>query len=125
MIIAPAPPASGIRAQGLSAGAAAPELGLPTTPDGRPTTFADVHGSPAVLIFYPGDFTPVCSSELGLYNELLPELTAFGARVFGVSCDSLWSHVAYAKELNLRIPLLSDFHPKGEGSRRYDVYRDD
>jgi peroxiredoxin (alkyl hydroperoxide reductase subunit C) len=37
----------------------------------------------------------------------------------------LWSHVAYAKELNLRIPLLTDFHPKGEVCRRFDVYRDD
>lgn len=35
------------------------------------------------------------------------------------------NRVAYAKERNLRLPLLSDFHPKGEASRRYQVYRDD
>src|SRR5882672_2975092 len=112
--IAPAPPASGIQSRGLAAGQTAPELGLPATPDGRRITRADHKGSPLVLIFYPGDFTPVCTSELGLFNELVSEIGALGAKVFAISCDSLWAHVAYASELNLQIPLLSDFHPKGE-----------
>jgi peroxiredoxin (alkyl hydroperoxide reductase subunit C) len=122
---APPPPASGVRAHGLSRGTAAPELDAPATPDGNRIKLADQRGSPTVLVFYPGDFTPVCTGELGLFNELLPELEAFGAKVFAISCDSLWSHIAYAKELNLRIPLLTDFHPKGEVCRRFDVYRDD
>jgi len=103
----------------------APELDLPATPDGNRIKLADQRGAPTVLVFYPGDFTPVCTGELGLFNELLPELQAFGARVLAISCDSLWSHVAYANELNLRIPLLTDFHPKGDVCRRFDVYRDD
>ena len=123
--LAPSPPASGIQAHGLCPGTAAPELDAPATPDGNRIKLADQRGSPAVLVFYPGDFTPVCTGELGLFNELLPELQAFGAKVFAISCDSLWSHIAYAKELNLRIPLLTDFHPKGEVCRRFDVYRDD
>ena len=123
--IAPPPPASGILSHGLSPGTRAPELDAPATPDGRRVKLADHKGSPVGLIFYPGDFTPVCTNELGLFNELLPELEGLGARVFGISCDSLWAHVAYVKELNLRIPLLSDFHPKGEVARRYDVYRED
>ena len=123
--IAPSPPASGVVAEGLPAGRPAPELGLPATPDGRRITLADQRGSPVVLVFYPGDFTPVCTSELGLFNELLPDFSNLGAKVFGLSCDSLWAHIAYAKELNLRLPLLSDFHPKGEVSRRYGVFRDD
>jgi len=122
---APPPPASGVQAHGLSRGTAAPELDIPATPDGNRIKLADQRGSPAVLVFYPGDFAPVCTGELGLFNELLPELQAFGAKVFAISCDSLWSHIAYAKELNLRIPLLTDFHPKGEVCRRFDVYRDD
>lgn len=122
---APPPPASGILAHGLSRGTAAPELDVPATPDGNRIKLADHRGSPVVLVFYPGDFTPVCTGELGLFNELLPELQAFGAKIFAISCDSLWSHIAYAKELNLRIPLLTDFHPKGEVCRRFDVYRDD
>jgi peroxiredoxin len=123
--LAPPPPASGIRAHGLPPDTRAPELGMPATPDGRRITLADVQGSPAVLIFYPGDFTPVCTSELGLFNELMPVFGQFGAKVFGISCDSLWSHIAFAKELHIQVPLLSDFHPKGEVSRRYNVYRED
>ena len=87
--------------------------------------WSNYRDTPLVLIFYPGDFTPVCTGELGLFNELLPELQGLGASVLGISCDSLWSHDAYARELNLRMPLLSDFHPKGALSRRYEVYRDD
>lgn len=123
--LAPPPPATGVRSPGLSRGTAAPDVSAPATPDGNRINLADHRGSPVVLVFYPGDFTPVCTGELGLFNELLPELQAFGAKVFGISCDSLWSHIAYAKELNLHIPLLTDFHPKGDICRSFDVYRDD
>jgi len=123
--LAPPPPASGVLAHGLSAGTRAPELDLPSTPDGRRVKLSDQKGSPAVLVFYPGDFTPVCTNELGLFNELLPVFGQFGAKVFGLSCDSLWSHIAFAKELHIQIPLLSDFQPKGEVSCRYNVYRED
>jgi peroxiredoxin (alkyl hydroperoxide reductase subunit C) len=98
---------------------------LPATPDGRRFHLADIQRSPVVLIFYPGDFTPVCTSELGLFNELLPEFGSFGAKVLAISCDSVWSHCTYAAELRLQITLLSDFHPKGECSRRYNVYREE
>lgn len=125
VVLAPAPPASGVLAHGLPPGASAPELDAPATPDGKRVRLADQRSSPVVLVFYPGDFTPVCTGELGLFNELLPEIQELGAKIFGISCDSSWSHIAYAQELNLRIPLLSDFHPKGEVCRRFDVYRDD
>ena len=123
--LAPAPPATGIRAHGLRAGIRAPELDLPATPDGRRVKLVDQAGSPVVLVFYPADFTPVCTGELSLFNELLPELGSFGAKVFGISCDSLWCHIAYSSQLRLQTTLLSDFEPKGEASRRYEVYRDD
>ena len=109
----------------LEPGTAAPELGLPATPDADRVTLAAYRGAPVVLVFYPADFTPVCGSELALFNELLPDLQAMGARLVAISCDGVWSHVAYAERLNLHMPLLSDFHPKGEVSRRYGVYRED
>jgi peroxiredoxin len=109
----------------ITAGTAAPELDMPSTPDGRRVRLADQRGSAVVLIFYPADFTPVCTSELALFNELLPELGALGAKVFGISCDSVAAHVAFAERLNLHLPLLSDFHPKGAASRRYGVYDED
>jgi peroxiredoxin len=109
----------------LAAGTPAPEIDLPATPDGRRVKLSEHRGAPVVLIFYPADFTPVCGSELALFNEVLPELAALGAKVYGLSCDAVWIHVAFAERLNLHMPLLSDFHPKGEASRRYGVYRDD
>ena len=85
----------------------------------------DLAGAPAVLVFYPADFTPVCGEELALFGELLPELEALGARVVGISVDSVWCHRAYADQRNIRFRLLSDFEPKGETSRRYGCYRED
>ncbi len=124
--IASPPPAKGIRSHGLKPGTPAPELNAPVTPDGRKVSLSNYRGSPLVLVFYPADFTPVCTSELGLFNELLPEINSLGGtRVLGISCDSVWTHIAFASELHLQIPLVSDFHPKGELSQRYNVYREE
>jgi peroxiredoxin (alkyl hydroperoxide reductase subunit C) len=123
--IAPPPPAKGVRARGLEPGAAAPSFQLLSTPDCRPVTLESQRGSPLVLVFYPADFTPVCSDELAIFNELREELSGLGVKVYGISVDSVWSHFAFARELGLQIPLLSDFHPKAEVSRRYRVYREE
>jgi peroxiredoxin len=122
-VIAPPPEATGIRSYGLKPGTRAPELAVPATPDGRVVTLEQFHGQPVVLIFYPQDFTPVCTGEMGLFNELLPEFNQFGAHVLGCSVDSLPTHIAFSRELGLQIQLLADFHPKGGVARRYDVYR--
>ncbi len=123
--IAPAYPAKGIRARGLPAGSRAPPFSLPSSPDGSLVTADRLRGAPTLLIFYPGDFTPVCSNELSVFNELSAGLKLMGARQFGISVDPLGSHVAFAQQLNLQFPLLSDFHPKGEVSRRFEVYREE
>ncbi|RKH60990.1 redoxin domain-containing protein [Corallococcus aberystwythensis] len=107
----------------LLPGSRAPSFQLAATPD-TSVSLADCAGSPVVLVFYPADFSPVCSDELALFNELLPEMQRLGARVFGVSVDSVWSHLAFAKERKLRFPLLADFHPKGEMSRCYQAWRE-
>jgi len=112
-------------ALGLPPGAVAPELNLPATPDGQRVQLADFRGKPVVLVFYPADFTPVCGSELAIFSEILPDIEALGARLFAISCDSVFSHRAFAAQMNLKMPLLSDFHPKGEASRRYRVYSED
>jgi peroxiredoxin len=108
----------------LPVGTAAPPFTLNSTPDQR-TTLSDFSGSPLVLVFYPLDFSPVCSDELGVFNELLPELRRYRAQLVGISVDSPWCHLAYARERRLRFPLLADFHPKGEVATRYQVYRDE
>lgn len=122
--IAPPPPAKGIRSSGIPAGTRAPPFTLPATPDGRLVSLEEYRGTPLLLIFYPADFTPVCNSELSVFNELLPEFGQLGARLVGISCDSVWSHIAFANQLRTQIPLLADFEPKGQVARSYGVYRD-
>jgi peroxiredoxin len=83
----------------------------------------DFRGRNVVLAFYPADWSPVCSDQLPIYSELMPEFRRLGAEVLGLSVDGVWCHLAFAKNRNLRFPLLSDFEPKGEVARTYDVYR--
>jgi alkyl hydroperoxide reductase subunit AhpC len=59
---------------------------------------------------------------MALYNEVLEEFDEFGAKLFGISVDSAWCHLAYRQNRKLRFPLLADFEPKGEVARRYGVY---
>jgi peroxiredoxin len=108
----------------LPPGTEAPEFELPSTPD-QTVSLADFRGRPLILAFYPEDWSPVCSDQLALYQELLPEFQRFDAELVGISVDGIWSHLAFAKDRNLHFPLLADFEPKGEISRAYRVYRAD
>jgi len=107
----------------LRPGTSAPDFALEGSPDGRTYRLADYRGRPVVLAFYPADWSPVCSDQLPIYSELMPEFRKLGAEVLGISVDGVWCHLAFAKHRNLRFPLLSDFEPKGEIARTYDVYR--
>jgi peroxiredoxin len=110
------------RATPLPPGAKAPDFELPTEPD-QTVSLADFRGQPVILAFYPGDWSPVCSDQLALYQAVLPEFARFNAQLLGISVDGVWSHVAFAKDRNLQFPLLADFEPKGEVARAYGVYR--
>jgi alkyl hydroperoxide reductase subunit AhpC len=57
------------------------------------------------LVFYPEDWSPVCSDQLALYQQLLPEFEKFGAELVGVSVDGVWCHLAFAQNRNLHFPL--------------------
>lgn len=107
--------------QPLKEGERAPDFSLPSTPDQR-LSLHELRGRPVVLVFYPADWSPVCSDELTLFSELQPEFKDLGVQLIGVSCDGIWCHLAFAKERSLRIPLLSDFEPKGAVARVYGVY---
>ena len=108
----------------LPPGTRAPDFSLPRTRY-ESVTLADVHGYPSVLGFYPGDWEPVSSEQLALYQEYLPELQGLDAMLIGISTDSLWSHAAYGHALGLTFPLLSDFHPKGEVARTFGVFAEE
>jgi peroxiredoxin len=110
------------RATPLAPGTGAPEFELACTPDQK-VALSEFRGRPVILAFYPEDWSPVCSDQMGLYQELLPEFQKFDAELLGISVDGVWSHLAFAKDRNIHFPLLADFEPKGEVARAYGVYR--
>ena len=79
-------------------------------------------GRRVLLVFYPSDFSPVCSDQLSIYQEVKPSLDDADLEVLGISIDHSWAHDAFRKELNLDFTLLADFHPKGEVAERYGAY---
>jgi peroxiredoxin len=105
----------------LTAGTQVPEFTL-RRGNGSKFTRADLEGKTTVLVFYPFAFSPVCTDQLSLYQEVLPEFEAQGATLYGVSCDSTWAQTAFADKLGLSIEQLSDFEPKGEACRSFGVY---
>ena len=108
----------------LRVGDTAPEFTLPSTIGGK-VTLSDSRGKKnVVLLFYPLDFSPVCSAENRECAQLAPGLASDDVAVLGVSVDSLWSHRAFAEKFGITYPLLSDFHPKGEVAKKYGVYLD-
>src|SRR5258708_26624122 len=104
----------------IAAGAVAPAFELAAAPD-RKVALSDFVNQTVILVFYPADWSPVCTDQLALYNELLPLFEEHRAQVLGISVDGVWSHRAFAKDRNLRFPLLSDFEPKGSVARAYGV----
>jgi peroxiredoxin len=106
----------------LPPGSEAPHFELPATPD-QTLSLAEFRGRPLILAFYPEDWSPVCSDQMALYQELLPEFRKFNAELVGISVDGIWSHLAFARDRNLHFPLLADFEPKGGVARAYGVYR--
>jgi peroxiredoxin (alkyl hydroperoxide reductase subunit C) len=84
-----------------------------TTEGGEPFTEQDLRDKTTVLVFYPFAFSPVCTDQLQLYERELAQITADGAVIFGVSCDSSWAQKAFREKLGVSIPQLSDFEPKG------------
>ncbi|MGH2873527.1 MAG: redoxin domain-containing protein, partial [Solirubrobacteraceae bacterium] len=105
----------------IAAGTAVPEFTLKRG-DGRDFTRADLEGQTSVLVFYPFAFSPVCTDQLNLYQELSDEFAAQGATLYGVSCDSTYAQTAFAQQLGVTIEQLSDFEPKGEACRAFGVY---
>jgi peroxiredoxin len=83
----------------------------------------DFRGQPVILAFYPADWSPVCSDQMALYNEILPEFQRYHAKLLGLSVDGAWCHMAFAQNRRIRYPLLSDFEPKGAVAHQYGVYR--
>jgi peroxiredoxin len=108
----------------IAPGSPAPDFALPDQ-DGNIVRLEDLRGQTSVLVFYPMDWSPVCTDQLGVYQEVVGELEAAGARLYGVSVDSAFSHKAFQQHLGITIPLLADFHPKGAVSSAYGAFIDE
>ena len=105
----------------IGPGSAAPDFALPDQ-DGNIVKLDDLRGQISVLVFYPMDWSPVCTDQLNVYQEVLADLEREGVRLYGVSVDSAFSHKAFQDSLGITFPLLADFHPKGEVSRAYGAF---
>jgi peroxiredoxin len=105
----------------IAAGTPAPDFTL-RDQDGEKVSLSDYRGRKLLLVFYPGDFSPVCGDQFSIYQEVKPEIAAQGVELVGISVDSFFSHKAFQEKLGFDTTLLSDFEPKGEVARAYGSY---
>jgi peroxiredoxin (alkyl hydroperoxide reductase subunit C) len=90
--------------------------------DGGDFTQDDLRGGTTVLVFYPFAFSDVCTDQLQIYEEAVPELAESGATVYAVSTDATPAQVAFREKLGVSIQMLSDFEPKGATARKLGAY---
>lgn len=110
------------RNMSISVGQTAPDFTLPNQ-DKKEVKLSDFAGKKnVVLVFYPLDWSPVCTNEhVCLVNDM-KSFETLDAEVLGVSVDSVWSHKAFAEKMGIKYSLLADFHPKGAMSEKYGIY---
>ena len=97
----------------VAVGDVAPSFSLPGTdgtPEGRRTyRLEDYRGRPVVLVFYPGDNTPVCTRQLNSYTDDISEFEEVGAQVLAISPQDVVSHEGFSeKQGGFAFPLLAD-----------------
>jgi peroxiredoxin len=99
----------------------APDFELYSTPDQK-LKLSELRGKKIIIVFYPADWSPVCSDELSLYNETMKIFSRHNAQLIGISVDSKWCHLAFSQSRKFHFPLLADFEPKGTVAKLYEVY---
>lgn len=91
----------------VAVGERAPDFSLPST-GGSTVSLGQYRGTPVVLVFYPGDDTPVCTKQLNAYNDELAQFEALDAQVLAVSAQGIDSHERFSGKHGFRFPLLAD-----------------
>lgn len=91
----------------VGVGDPAPDFTLPGT-GGREYSLSEFRGRPVVLVFYPGDNTPVCTLQLTSYSADLSQFEDLGALVLGLSPQDVCSHEGFATKQGIAFPLLAD-----------------
>ena len=95
----------------LKVGDVAPDFTLPSNA-GTNVSLSDSRGRPVVVVFYPGDDTPMCTKQLNSYNDGLEQFEALDAQVVGISAQDVASKEKFAGKYGLRFPLLADTDKK-------------
>ena len=108
----------------LPVGTTAPDFTLPDD-RGSQVSLKSMRGKNVVLVFYPLDWSPTCTSEHACFVGGMKDFETLDAEVLGVSVDSVWSHKAYAEKMNIKYSLLADFQPRGAMSEKYGVFMAD
>jgi peroxiredoxin len=107
----------------IAAGEPAPEFTL-RDQDGKDVSLADFKGRKVLIVFYPFDFSSVCTDQLTAYQEIKPALAEQNVEMVGISIDHSFAHKAFQEKLGIDTTLLADFEPKGEVARAYGSYVD-
>jgi mycoredoxin-dependent peroxiredoxin len=109
----------------IAVGQTAPDFALKDQHQ-KEVRLSDFKGkSNVVLVFYPLDWSPVCTNEHACFVNDMKQFATLDAEVLGVSVDSVWSHKAFAEKMGITYSLLADFQPKGAMAERYGVYLSD
>ena len=106
----------------IAVGQPAPEFTLKDQ-NQQEVKLADFKGKKnVVLMFYPLDWSPVCTNEHACVVGDMKQFEQLDAAVLGLSVDSVWSHKAFAEKMNIKYSLLADFHPRGAVASQYGMY---
>ena len=108
----------------IAVGQPAPEFTLKDQ-DQKDIKLADFRGKNVVILFYPLDWSPVCTDEHGCFMSSIGQFDKLNAQVLGLSVDSTWSHKAFAEKMRVSYPLLADFHPRGAVADKFGMYHPD
>ena len=106
----------------IAVGQAAPDFTLPNQ-DKQEVKLSDFAGKKnVVIVFYPLDWSPVCTNEHACFVNDMKAFETLEAEVLGVSVDSVWSHKAYSEKMGIKYSLLADFQPRGAMADKYGVF---
>ncbi len=94
----------------ITPGSTAPDFELPATTEKKLRLSDMLKKGPVLLLFYPLDWSPVCTDEFCTIRDGFREFSGLGVQVAGISVDSIFSHKAFAEKLGISFPLLSDFN---------------
>ncbi len=107
----------------IESGQKAPDFTLPDH-SGREVSLSDYQGRRLLLVFYPLDFSPICTDQLASYEKIAQQLEEAGVEMVGISVDSAFAHAAFRDKLGVETTLLADFEPKGKVASDYGAYLD-